>query len=154
MPNGDICPDITLRSTFIVGFPGETEQQFEELLGFLETARLDRVGAFAYSPVDGATANELPNPVDEEIKQDRLQRFMQLQEEISEQKLAERVGNIEEIIIDGRDEEGIIGRSKGDAPEIDGMVFIEGNDDMKAGDIVRAKITGHNAHDLWAEIEK
>ena len=150
----DICPDITLRSTFIVGFPGETEQQFEELLEFLETARLDRVGAFAYSPVDGATANELPNPVDEEIKQDRLQRFMQLQEEISEQKLAERVGNIEEIIIDGRDEEGIIGRSKGDAPEIDGMVFIEGNDDLKAGDIVIAKITGHNAHDLWAEIEK
>ena len=150
----DICPDITLRSTFIVGFPGETEQQFEELLGFLDTARLDRVGAFAYSPVDGATANELPNPVDEEIKQDRLQRFMQLQEEISEQKLAERVGNIEEIIIDGRDEEGIIGRSKGDAPEIDGMVFIEGNDNLKAGDIVRAKITGHNAHDVWAEIEK
>ena len=149
----DICPDITLRSTFIVGFPGETEQQFEELLAFLETAQLDRVGAFAYSPVDGATANELANPVAEEIKQERLQRFMQLQENISEQKLSARVGGIEDIIIDGRDDEGIIGRSKGDAPEIDGMVFIEGDHDLEAGDIVRAKITASNAHDLWAEIQ-
>lgn len=147
-----ICPDITLRSTFIVGFPGETEQQFEELLLFLETAQLDRVGAFAYSPVDGATANQLANPVAEEIKQERLQRFMQLQENISEQKLSTRVGGIEDIIIDGRDDEGIIGRSKGDAPEIDGMVFIEGDHDLNAGDIVRAKITASNAHDLWAEI--
>ena len=147
-----ICPDITLRSTFIVGFPGETEQQFEELLLFLETAQLDRVGAFAYSPVDGATANELANPVAEEIKQERLQRFMELQENISEQKLSARVGGIEDIIIDGRDDEGIIGRSKGDAPEIDGMVFIEGDHDLNAGDIVRAKITASNAHDLWAEI--
>ena len=150
----DICPDITLRSTFIVGFPGETEQQFEELLVFLETAQLDRVGAFAYSPVDGATANELANPVAEEIKQERLQRFMELQENISEQKLSARVGGIEDIIIDGRDDEGIIGRSKGDAPEIDGMVFIEGDHDLKAGDIVRAKITASNAHDLWAEIQE
>mgnify|MGYP001814940597 FL=1 len=150
----DICPDITLRSTFIVGFPGETEQQFEELLEFLEVAQLDRVGAFAYSPVDGATANALANPVAEEIKQDRLQRFMQVQEKISEQKLANRVGRVEEIIIDGEDEEGFIGRSKGDAPEIDGMVFIEGGHDLKAGDIVRAKITASNAHDLWAEIQK
>ena len=147
-----ICPDITLRSTFIVGFPGETEQQFEELLLFLETAQLDRVGAFAYSPVDGATANQLANPVAEEIKQERLQRFMQLQENISEQKLSARVGGIEDIIIDGRDEEGIIGRSTGDAPEIDGMGFIEGDHDLNAGDIVRAKITASNAHDLWAEI--
>ena len=147
-----ICPDITLRSTFIVGFPGETEQQFEELLLFLETAQLDRVGAFAYSPVDGATANQLANPVAEEIKQERLQRFMQVQENISEQKLSTRVGGIEDIIIDGRDDEGIIGRSKGDAPEIDGMVFIEGDHDLNAGDIVRAKITASNAHDLWAEI--
>lgn len=150
----DICPDITLRSTFIVGFPGETEQQFEELLEFLEVAQLDRVGAFAYSPVDGATANALANPVAEEIKQERLQRFMEAQEKISEQKLANRVGRVEEIIIDGEDEEGFIGRSKGDAPEIDGMVFIEGGHDLKAGDIVRAKITASNAHDLWAEIQK
>ncbi len=150
----DICPDITLRSTFIVGFPGETEQQFEELLEFLEVAQLDRVGAFAYSPVDGATANALANPVTEEIKQERLQRFMEVQEKISEQKLADRVGRVEDIIIDGEDEEGFIGRSKGDAPEIDGMVFIEGDHGLKAGDIVRAKITASNAHDLWAEIQK
>ena len=148
----EICPDITLRSTFIVGFPGETEDQFNELLDFLEAAQLDRVGAFAYSPVEGAAANALPNPVDEEIKQERLQRFMAVQEAISEQKLSRRVGGIEDIIIDGRDEEGLLGRSRGDAPEIDGMVFIEGDHELSAGDIVRARITGHNAHDLWAEL--
>jgi ribosomal protein S12 methylthiotransferase len=147
-----VCPDITLRSTFIVGFPGETEDQFNELLEFLEAAQLDRVGAFAYSPVEGAAANALPNPVDEDIKQERLQRFMAVQEAISEQKLSRRVGGIEDIIIDGRDEEGLLGRSRGDAPEIDGMVFIEGAHDLPAGDIVRARITGHNAHDLWAEL--
>ncbi|MCK5360258.1 MAG: 30S ribosomal protein S12 methylthiotransferase RimO, partial [Gammaproteobacteria bacterium] len=154
----DICPDITLRSTFIVGFPGETEEQFQELLDFLEAAQLDRVGAFAYSPVDGATANALPDHVPEEVKQDRLQRFMAVQEKISEQRLARRVGRIEDIIIDGKDEEGFIGRSKSDAPEIDGLVFIEGLDadkkqNLKPGDIVSTKITGHNAHDLWAEIQ-
>ena len=148
----NICPDITLRSTFIVGFPGETEDQFNELLDFLEAAQLDRVGAFAYSPVEGAAANALPNPVDEDIKQERLQRFMAVQEAISEQKLSRRVGGIEDIIIDGRDEEGLLGRSRGDAPEIDGMVFIEGDHELPAGDIVRARITGHNAHDLWAEL--
>ncbi len=146
------CPDITLRSTFIVGFPGETEEQFEELLGFLQEAQLDRVGAFTYSPVDGAAANDLENPVPEETKQDRLQRFMALQEAISEQRLARRVDHIEDIIIDGKDEEGYIGRSKSDAPEIDGVVFIDGDNDLMAGDIVRAKITGHNEHDLWAEL--
>lgn len=155
----EICPDITLRSTFIVGFPGETEKQFQELLDFLEAAQLDRVGAFAYSAVDGATANKLANHVDEELKQDRLQRFMAVQEKISEQRLARRVGRIEDIIIDGKDEEGYIGRSKSDAPEIDGLVFIEepGSDkqhDLKPGDIISTKITGHNAHDLWAEIQK
>jgi ribosomal protein S12 methylthiotransferase len=148
------CPDITLRSTFIVGFPGETEHQFQELLDFLETAQLDRVGAFAYSPVEGAAANALPNHVPEEVKQERLQRFMAVQEQVSEQRLAMRVGRIEEIIIDGKDEEGVIGRSKSDAPEIDGLVFLDDDDNLKAGDIVRAKITDHNAHDLWAEIEK
>ncbi len=150
----EACPDITLRSTFIVGFPGETEEQFEELLDFLQQAQLDRVGAFAYSPVDGAAANVLDGHVSEEAKQDRLQRFMALQEKISEQRLFHRVGRIEDIIIDGRDEEGYFGRSKSDAPEIDGMVFIDGNNDLMAGDIVRAKITDHNAHDLWAETVK
>jgi ribosomal protein S12 methylthiotransferase len=149
-----ICPDITLRSTFIVGFPGETEEQFRELLDFLQLAQLDRVGAFAYSPVEGAEANALPNHVAEEVKEERLQRFMAVQALISEQKLSRRVGGIEDVIIDGRDEEGIIARSKGDAPEIDGMVFVNGEHDCKAGDIVRVRITDHNAHDLWAEIIK
>ncbi len=150
----EVCPDITLRSTFIVGFPGETEQQFQELLDFLETAQLDRVGAFTYSPVDGAVANALPDHVPEEVKQERLQRFMTVQEQISEQRLARRVGQIEDIIIEGKDEEGFIGRSKSDAPEIDGMVFLDGDFELKAGDIVRAKITDHNSHDLWAEVQK
>jgi ribosomal protein S12 methylthiotransferase len=148
----ETCPHITLRSTFIVGFPGETEAQFSELLDFLESAQLDRVGAFAYSPVEGAAANALPDHVPDDVQQDRLERFMAVQEHISEQKLARRIGNVEDIIIDGRDEEGLVGRSRSDAPEIDGVVFIDGNADCQAGDIVRAKITGSNAHDLWAEI--
>jgi ribosomal protein S12 methylthiotransferase len=148
----DICPDITLRSTFIVGFPGETEDQFEELLDFLDAAQLDRVGAFAYSPVEGAVANALPDHVPEEVKEERLQRFMAVQAAISEQKLARRVGSIEQVIIDGHDDEGLIGRSRGDAPEIDGMVFLNTESDYRAGDIVRVKITDHNAHDLWGDV--
>jgi ribosomal protein S12 methylthiotransferase len=148
----DICPDITLRSTFIVGFPGETEDQFEELLDFLDAAQLDRVGAFAYSPVAGAVANALPDHVPEEVKEERLQRFMAVQAAISEQKLARRVGSIEQVIIDGHDDEGLIGRSRGDAPEIDGMVFLNTESDYRAGDIVRVKITDHNAHDLWGDV--
>jgi len=150
----ETCPDLTLRSTFIVGFPGETEAQFEQLLDFLQQAQLDRVGAFAYSAVDGAKANELADPVAEDLKQDRLRRFMAVQEKISEQRLARRVGRIEDIIVDGKDDEGFVGRSKSDAPEIDGMVFIDGGKDLKPGDIVRVKITDHNAHDLWATIEE
>ena len=146
------CPDITLRSTFIVGFPGETEQHFEELLDFIDEARLDRVGAFTYSAVDGAVANDLPGAVAEEVKQDRLQRFMALQESISEQKLASRIGQVEEVIIDGRDEEGLVGRSRSDAPEIDGAVFIDGDRQCQPGDIIRVKITDSSAHDLWGRI--
>jgi ribosomal protein S12 methylthiotransferase len=153
------CPDITLRSTFIVGFPGETEAQFEEMLDFLTAAQLDRVGAFAYSPVEGATANQLNGHIAEEIKQERLQRFMQHQEKISEQRLAQRIGRVEEIIIDGHDDEGLVGRSKSDAPEIDGVVYLEPDLDnpmpgILPGDIVKATITDHNAHDLWAKIVK
>jgi ribosomal protein S12 methylthiotransferase len=146
------CPEITLRSTFIVGFPGETEQHFEELLDFIDEARLDRVGAFTYSAVDGAVANDLPGAVAEEVKQDRLQRFMALQESISEQKLASRIGQVEEVIIDGRDEEGLVGRSRSDAPEIDGAVFIDGDRQCQPGDIIRVKITDSSAHDLWGTI--
>ena len=148
------CPDITLRSTFIVGFPGETEQQFEELLAFIAEARLDRVGAFTYSAVDGAVANDLPGAVPEELKQERLQRFMAIQESISEQKLAERVGQIEHVIIDGYDDQGLVGRSMSDAPEIDGVVFIESEQQYQAGDILQVRITDSSAHDLWASIEQ
>ncbi len=149
----NVCPDITLRSTFIVGFPGETEQHFEELLDFIQVAQLDRVGAFAYSPVEGAVANELGGAVPEEIKQDRLQRFMAVQEEISAQKLAQRIGQVEDVIIDGRDEEGLVGRTRGDAPEIDGVVFIDSELNYQPGEIVKARITDSSAHDLWGTIE-
>lgn len=148
----DICPDITLRSTFIVGFPGETEQEFEELLQFLTEAQMDRVGCFAYSPVKGAIANELPDSIAEEIKQDRLQRFMQHQAEISAARLQGRVGNIETVLIDEVVEEGAVARSKADAPEIDGQVFIDGATHLKQGDFVEVKLEEADAHDLWGHL--
>ncbi len=119
------CPDLTLRSTFIVGFPGETEAEFEELLDFLREAELDRVGAFAYSPVDGAKANELPDPVPEELKEERLERFMEVQAEISAERLARKVGTKQTVLVDEVDRDGAIARSKADAPEIDGIVRID-----------------------------
>ncbi len=148
----DICPDITLRSTFIVGFPGETEQEFEELLQFLTEAQMDRVGCFAYSPVKGAVANELPDSVAEEIKQDRLQRFMTHQAEISSARLQRRVGNIETVLIDEVVEEGAVARSKADAPEIDGQVFIDGATHLKQGDFVKIKQEEADDHDLWGHL--
>jgi ribosomal protein S12 methylthiotransferase len=148
----DICPDITLRSTFIVGFPGETEQEFEELLQFLTEAQMDRVGCFAYSPVKGAVANELPDSVAEEIKQDRLQRFMTHQAEISSARLQRRVGNIETVLIDEVVEEGAVARSKADAPEIDGQVFIDGATHLKQGDFVKIKLEEADDHDLWGHL--
>jgi ribosomal protein S12 methylthiotransferase len=143
------CPDITLRSTFIVGFPGETEQEFEELLGFLTEAQMDRVGCFAYSPVKGAAANDLPNPVPEEIKQERLQRFMAHQAEISSKRLRLRVGKTETVLIDEVVEEGAVARSKSDAPEIDGQVFIDGATHLKVGDFVNVKLEEADDYDLW-----
>ncbi len=145
-----ICPDITLRSTFIVGFPGETEQEFEELLDFLSEAQLDRVGCFAYSPVNGATANDLPNAVPEAVKQERLARFMAHQEEISAQRLQQRIGRIETVLIDEVVDEGAVARSKADAPEIDGLVFIDGATHLKVGDFVQVVIEEADEHDLWA----
>ncbi|HHO70000.1 MAG TPA: 30S ribosomal protein S12 methylthiotransferase RimO, partial [Halothiobacillus sp.] len=121
----EICPNITLRSTFIVGFPGETEADFQILLDFLEEAQLDRVGCFTYSPVDGAAANELANPVPEAIKQERLERLMAVQARISAEKLARKIGQTMTVLVDEIDEEGAIARSPADAPEIDGNVFIE-----------------------------
>lgn len=148
----EICPDLTIRSTFIVGFPGETEQEFEELLAFLDEAQLDRVGCFAYSPVKGAVANELPGAVPEEIKQERLARFMEKQSAISAARLQERIGSIETVLIDEVVEEGAVGRSYSDAPEIDGLVFIDGATHLKVGEFVQAEIEEADEHDLWAHL--
>ena len=146
----DICPDITLRSTFIVGFPGETDEDFDILLDFLEEAQLDRVGCFQYSPVKGAKANDLPDHVPDELKQERWDRFMALQQEISSAKLQQKVGRTIEILIDEVDAEGAIGRSWADAPEIDGKVFLDGATDLQPGDLVEAEVTDANEYDLWA----
>ena len=146
-----ICSDITLRSTFIVGFPGETEEEFEELLNFLEVAQLDRVGAFMYSPVEGAVANNLPNHIPLEIQQERLGRLMQLQEEISGERLACKLGKTMQVLVDEVDEDGAIARSSADAPEIDGLVYISSGQTLKVGDFVNVRITDSDVHDLWAE---
>ncbi|ACL74038.1 30S ribosomal protein S12 methylthiotransferase RimO [Thioalkalivibrio sulfidiphilus] len=148
----EICPDITLRSTFIVGFPGETEDEFEELLAFIEEAQLDRVGCFAYSPVEGAAANALPDPVPEEVKAERLERFMEVQAAISADRLQARVGRTLTVLVDGEDEDGaIIARSSSDAPEIDGVVVIEDGEGLEAGQIVDVEITAASEHDLFGK---
>ncbi len=148
----EICPDLVIRSTFIVGFPGETEEEFQELLDWLEEAQLDRVGAFAYSPVEGATANELPDPVPEEIKQERLQRFMAVAARISEKKLMSRVGQEMYVIVDEIGEQGAIARSYADAPEIDGNIIIGGEFDLNPGDQVWVSVEFANEHDLFATL--
>ena len=149
-----IAPDITLRSTFIVGFPGETEAEFEELLDFLDEAQLDRVGAFAYSPVEGAAANALPDAVPEEVKQERLARFMERQSEISEAKLAAKVGTVQRCLVDAIDGELAIARSMADAPEIDGLVQIQNGFEagLKVGEFVDVEIMGSDEHDLYGEV--
>jgi len=145
-------PELTLRSTFIVGFPGETEEDFNELLDFLSEAQLDRVGAFAYSDVKGAQSNVLPDHVPEDIKQQRLQRFMALQAEISTRRLLNRVGNSEIVLIDEVHEDHLIARSTADAPEIDGNVIISGEWDVQPGDFIEVNITGSDEHDLFGEV--
>lgn len=147
-----ICPDLTLRSTFIVGFPGETEEDFQMLLDFLEKAELDRVGCFKYSPVDGAKANELPDPIPEEIQEERFHRFMELQQKISARRLAAKVGRQLDVIVDEVDEEGAIGRSFADAPEIDGVVYLNGETSLKPGDIVKVTIDNSDEYDLWGTV--
>jgi len=147
-----ICPDITIRSTFIVGFPGETDEDFEDLLDFLDAAQLDRVGCFAYSPVAGAAANKLPGAVPEEVKEERLARFMELQAQISEDRLQAKVGRRETVLIDEVVEEGAVGRSRADAPEIDGQVFIDGATHLQVGEFVEVEIEEADEHDLWAHI--
>ncbi|HEY3521977.1 MAG TPA: 30S ribosomal protein S12 methylthiotransferase RimO [Rhodanobacteraceae bacterium] len=145
-----VCPDITIRSTFIVGFPGETDAEFEGLLEFLREAQLDRVGAFAYSPVDGAYANELPDPVPEELKEDRLERFMEVQAQISAAKLQKKIGRTMQVLVDEVNADGAIARSSADAPEIDGVVRVKGGQPLKAGEFTQVRITDADAHDLEA----
>jgi len=146
----EICPDITLRSTFIVGFPGETEDDFEMLLDFIQEAELDRVGCFAYSAVDGAVANNLEGAVPEEVKQERLEEFMQIQALVSTDKLAAKVGRRMTVIVDEVDDNGVQARSKGDAPEIDGIVYVEGLHDVESGDFMDVEIMHSDEHDLHA----
>lgn len=147
----EVCPDITLRSTFIVGFPGETEEEFEELLDFIEEAELDRVGCFKYSPVEGAKANDLASPVPEDIKEERYHRFMQLQADISRDKLAQKIGSTQTVLIDEITKDHIIARSKSDAPEIDGLVYLPPTSPVKVGDFAEVVITDSDDYDLYAE---
>jgi len=147
----EICPDLAIRSTFIVGFPGETEEDFQMLIDWLGEAKLNRVGCFKYEPVDGASANALEGAVAEEVKEERWHRFMAAQQGVSREILATRVGREIDVIIDEVDEEGAIGRSVWDAPEIDGSVFLNGDTGLAAGDIVRATVVNADEYDLWAE---
>ena len=147
----EICPEITIRSTFIVGFPGETEADFQELLDFIKEAQLDRVGCFMYSPVDGAIANDIAEHVPEDIKEERLERFMEIQAEISANKLAKKIGTTMIVLTDHIEEGLTIARSKADAPEIDGQVYIEG-EMLETGQFVEVEITHSDEHDLWAKL--
>ena len=147
----EICPDLTLRSTFIVGFPGETEEDFQMLLDFLKEAQLDRVGCFKFSPVEGAPATEMADQVPEDVKEERFHRFMQLQQEISAERLKQKIGQKLDVIVDEIDDEGIIGRTKADAPEVDGLVYIENlsGTPVKVGEFIKVTITHSDEYDLW-----
>ncbi|MBL8437785.1 MAG: 30S ribosomal protein S12 methylthiotransferase RimO [Zoogloeaceae bacterium] len=145
-----ICPELTIRSTFITGFPGETEDDFAQLLDFLAEAQLDRVGAFAYSPVEGATANELPDPVPELLREERKARLMAFQEDISTQRLEAKIGQEMTVLVDEVDEEGALARSAADAPEIDGLVVIPDGEGLEVGEFIRVRVTDCDVHDLYA----
>ncbi|MDQ3261539.1 MAG: radical SAM protein, partial [Pseudomonadota bacterium] len=150
-----ICPELAIRSTFIAGFPGETDAEFEELLNFMSEAQLDRVGCFTYSAVEGAKANALPDPVAEEVKEERRGRLMQLQEQISAAQLRAKVGKIIQVIVDEVGIDGASARSSADAPDIDGKVYIKKpkgrNLALKQGEFTDVRVTDADAHDLWAE---
>ncbi|HHF4078261.1 TPA: 30S ribosomal protein S12 methylthiotransferase RimO [Haemophilus influenzae] len=147
----EICPDLTLRSTFIVGFPGETEEDFQLLLDFLKEAQLDRVGCFKFSPVEGAPATDMADQVPEDVKEERFHRFMQLQQEISANRLKQKIGKTLDVLVDEIDEEGIIGRSKADAPEVDGLVYVDNLSgiNVKVGDVIKVTIINSDEYDLW-----
>jgi ribosomal protein S12 methylthiotransferase len=151
------CPDITIRSTFIAGFPGETEEEFTHLLDFLKEAQIDRLGCFAYSPVEGATANALASPVPDEVREERRARVMQLQESISRQRLQAKVGKTLKVLIDKVDRNGATARSSADAPEIDGVVYVKLPYDpsisLKVGEFIDVRITTADAHDLWGSVD-
>jgi ribosomal protein S12 methylthiotransferase len=150
----EICPDITLRSTFIVGFPGETDDDFEQLLNFITEAQLDRVGCFQYSPVGGARANDLPDHIPAEVMAEREQVFMELQADISRKRLQSKIGNSLEVLVDASDDEGAIARSTADAPEIDGQVYIHDGQHLQAGDMVEVKIENADQHDLYGSLSR
>ncbi len=150
----EICPELTIRSTFIVGFPGETEEDFQYLLDWMSEAQLDRVGCFQYSPVEGAPANELTDPVPDDVKQDRWERFMAHQQAISAARLQTKIGKEISVLVDEIDEDGdAIGRSSADAPEIDGCVYLSSDTPLKPGDLVRALVTDADEYDLWADVK-
>ncbi len=145
-------PDLAVRSTFIVGFPGETEADFQMLLDWIAEARINRAGCFKYETVEGAAANKLPGAVPEEVKEERWHRFMAAQQEVSRTLMAERVGRTIDVLIDEADADGATGRSQWDAPEIDGSVHLPGAIGLKPGDLVRATVTHSDEYDLWAEL--
>ena len=153
-----LCPEITIRSTFIAGFPGETEAEFQELLDFVEVAQIDRAGCFAYSPVDGARANELPGALPDDVREARRTEFMKVQERVSKKRLARKVGKTVKVLIDALNADGAVARSSADAPEIDGNVFIDWPERradqarLKVGEFVNVKVTGSDAHDLWGRL--
>lgn len=147
----EICPDLTIRSTFITGFPGETDDDFEELLNFLEAAQLDRVGAFPYSPVEGAEANQLPGLPSDKVREDRRRQLMSFQEDISAERLAAKIGREITVLVDEVDDEGTLARSTADAPEIDGLVYLDGHFDAEPGDFLRVRVIDADHHDLYAE---
>lgn len=146
----EVCPELTVRSTFIVGFPGETDADFETLLQFLEAARIDRAGCFKYSPVQGAAANALPDPVPEEVKEERYARFMQAQEQISAERLSAKIGREIDVLVDAVEQDHAVARSSADAPDIDGLVYIDEPGEIRAGEFARVRIHGSDAHDLFA----
>jgi len=148
----EICPDITLRSTFIVGFPCETDQDFEQLLDFITEAQLDRVGCFQYSPVGGARANDLPDHVPADVMAEREQVFMEVQADISRRRLQAKIGRTIEVLVDASDEHGAIARSAADAPEIDGQVYIADGQHLQAGDVVEVLIDSVDQHDLYGSL--